>query len=376
MKFAFVTNICAHYRVKTFELLSTKEDIDFFFFSVGDEWYWQQEQGVNTGNFKYQYLSGFKIGNSRVNPVLPWLLWKNDYNAYIKCINGKFALPITYLIARLKRKPFILWTGIWMRLKSKGHKFFFPFTRYIYLHADAIVVYGEHVKKYLVSEGVQSERIFIAKHAVDNQKYNQKLSEREKNDILAELNIDEGKRVIIFLGRLEEIKGIDYIIDAFNKIKEIEDTILIIGGSGSLEQHLKQKADDLDIRENIRFPGYIPKEKVIKYFSISSVLALPSITLPTGKETWGLVINEAFNQGLPVITTTAVGAAAGGLVVDGVNGFIVPEKDSDALAYSLNKILSDEQLRSNLSRNARKKIQEWDNSSMVNGFLDALNYVL
>lgn len=375
MKLAFVTNICAHYRVKTFELFASKEDIDFFFFSAGDDWYWQQEHGVNTGNFQFQYLSGFKLGNSRVNPELPWLLWKNEYDAYIKCINGRFALPITYLIARLKRKPFILWTGIWMRIKTRGHRLIFPFTRYIYLHADAIVVYGEHVKNYLISEGVQSDRIFLANHAIDNQQYNLKVSNLKKTMILEKMKIDKRKKVILCIGRLEESKGIDYLLEGFSKLNRKDDTVLIIAGTGSSESYLKQKADNLEIRENIRFPGYIPRENTIQYYSISRVLVLPSITLPTGKEPWGLVINEAFNQGLPVIATTAVGAAAGGLIEDGINGFIVPEKDSEALAYSLNKVLSDEQLRLYLSRNARKKIREWDNISMVNGFLDAVNYV-
>ncbi|MBK8935141.1 MAG: glycosyltransferase [Chloroflexi bacterium] len=52
-----------------------------------------------------------------------------------------------------------------------------------------------------------------------------------------------------------------------------------------------------------------------------------------------MVINEAFNQGIPVITTEAVGAAAGGLVQDGVNGFIVPERDPIALAKQMTKLL-------------------------------------
>ena len=54
------------------------------------------------------------------------------------------------------------------------------------------------------------------------------------------------------------------------------------------------------------------------------------------------LINEAFNQGLPVIASTAVGAAVGGLVEDGINGYIFPERDSNALANSLTKLLSDD----------------------------------
>ena len=64
---------------------------------------------------------------------------------------------------------------------------------------------------------------------------------------------------------------------------------------------------------------------------MADVYVLPSITTRLFKEPWGLVVNEAFNQGVPVIATDAVGAAAGGLVENGVNGFVVPEGNSRAI---------------------------------------------
>ena len=142
MKLALVTNICAHYRVKTFETLSRYHNVNYYFFSGGDEWYWQKRHGVQAGHFCYEYLSGFKLGRTRITPHLPWKLWSGNYSAFIKCINSRFALPVTYIIARLKRKPFILWTGIWMRLQTPVHRIIFPITQYIYRNSDAIIVYG------------------------------------------------------------------------------------------------------------------------------------------------------------------------------------------------------------------------------------------
>ena len=98
--------------------------------------------------------------------------------------------------------------------------------------------------------------------------------------------------------------------------------------------------------------------------------------MPTGKETWGLVVNEAMNQGVPVVATDAVGAAAGGLVQSGVNGFIVPERDSTALGEAIGYILNDDVLRAKMSRNARRIIAGWDNERMVNGFQRAIQYTL
>ncbi|RMG05185.1 MAG: glycosyltransferase [Acidobacteria bacterium] len=97
--------------------------------------------------------------------------------------------------------------------------------------------------------------------------------------------------------------------------------------------------------------------------------------MPYSKEPWGLVFNEAFNQGVPVIATDAVGAAAGGLARDGVNGLIVPERDSVALARTLQRILDDVDLRERMSQNARQIIAGWDNERMVQGFRQAIEYV-
>lgn len=375
MKIAFITNFCPHYRIKTFERIGGLFDTDFYFFSAGNEWYWQQNHGVNRGNFHYRYITGYNLGHTRIPPPLPFQLFRENYDIYIKCINGKFALPVTFLVARLKRKPFILWTGIWMRLQSKFHRLFFPLTRYIYRHANAIVVYGEHVKRYLISEGVPAERIFVAHHAVDNQAYNKTIYEDEKRKLRELLVIPEDKKVILYLGRLEAMKGLPYLIDAFASLKDRKDTILVLAGTGSGQELLEEQVREKGIQNRVRFLGYVPTDQALRYYSIAWVYVLPSITTPMGKEPWGLVVNEAFNQGIPVIATDAVGAAAGGLVIHDVTGKIVPERDAQALANAICELLDQPELRHKLGENARAEVARWTNERMVDGFSQAIHYV-
>ncbi len=237
-KIAFITNFCSHYRRKTFEVFSAYFPTEFFFYSAGDEWYWQQQHGTKSGNFQYQYLPGFRLGQTRITLTLPWKLLKGDYGIYIKCINGKFALPITFLLARLQRKPFILWTGIWMRLTTRTHRLIFPFTHYIYQHSDAIVTYGEHVKQYLISEGVPAKKIFTTTHAVDNEMYQKLVPVETLKEIREKHNIGPKDKIILYLGRLEESKGVEYLVKAFSKIN-LPDTILIIAGNGSVIEFIK-----------------------------------------------------------------------------------------------------------------------------------------
>lgn len=374
MNIAFVTNLCAHYRVKTFEILSEKHNVTYYFFSAGDEWYWQQQHGVNGGRFKHKYLSGFRIGRTRYNLTLPLHLWKENCDVFVKCINGKFALPITYLIARMRGKPFILWTGVWMRLDTTMHRAFFPVVKYIYRHSDAIVVYGNHVKDYLVSEGVPAERIFVAAHAVENDAYNRAIPADEKVYLREKLGILAEQKVVLYLGRLEDGKGLPYLLKAF-ALLERDDVMLVMAGAGSEGTRLEQLAQEEGIADRVRFPGYVPTEEAVLYYSIAWVYVLPSVTTPVFKEPWGLVVNEAFNQGLPVIATDAVGAAAGGLLQDGVNGFMVPERNSVALTQAMQKLLNNPDIRENMSQNALSIIADWDNERMVEGFQQAIAYV-
>lgn len=374
MKIAFVTNFCPHYRVKTFEVLAKYHPVDFFFFSEGDEWYWQHKHGVYKGSFHYEYLPGFRLGKIRISFALCKRLLFGNYNVYIKSIEGRFALPITYLIARIKRKPFILWTGIWARIDTTAHNLFFPVTRYIYTKSDAIVTYGEHVKKYLVSEGASSEKIFLANQAIDNTFYSVTISDVEKELLLEKLKISPKEKMILYLGRLEESKGIEFLIKAFASLHQ-NDIVLVLAGDGTEKTKLKELVNNLDIGKKVRFPGYIQISDAPTYYSAGYVFILPSITTNTFKEPWGLVINEAFNQGLPVITTDAVGAAAGGLVRNSYNGLVVKERDVSGLSQAMQKILDDPQLRDDLGKNAKATIALWDNESMVLGFRQAIDYV-
>ena len=375
MRLAFVTHICPHYRVRTFETLARYCDVDFYFFSGADDWYWLPQHGVHAGNFRHEYLPGIRIGRTRWTPSLPFKLWRGAYDVYIKSINGRFALPVTYLVARLRGKPFVLWTGVWTRVGTFAHRLAFPVTRYIYRHADAIVVYGDHVKTYLVNEGVAEDRIFVAPHAIDNDSYNRAVPPAETDALRRDLGVAPDAHVVLFIGRFEEEKGLDVLIDAFASLDR-RDAVLVLAGTGSLRASVERRVRERKMEDRVRLPGYVPPSATVAYYALASVYVLPSMTTPFFKEPWGLVVNEAFNQGLPVIASDSVGAAAGGLVRHGVNGLIVPEGDRAALARSLRRILDEPALRRQLGSNARQTIDGWDNEQMVRGFRAAIDAVL
>jgi glycosyltransferase involved in cell wall biosynthesis len=375
MKVAFVTHFCPHYRVKTFEMLGRVRKVDYLFYSPGNEWYGQGLTGAWRGDFHHEYLPGFQLTrHTRLSPSLVTRLWRKKYDVFVKCINGRFALPVTYLVARLRRKPFVLWTGIWMTLETRFHRLAFPLTRWIYRHADSIVVYGEHVKNYLIQQGVEREKIFVAAHAIDNAAYEKPVSPERKMGLRADLCVKD-RKVVLYLGRLEEEKGLDYLIRAFALLRR-DDAVLVFAGDGSRREALKALIKQEGIDHATRFVGYVSPKDALEYYAIADVYVLPSITMPTGKEPWGLVVNEAMNQGVPVVATDAVGAAAGGLVQSGVNGFVVPERDSAALSDAIATILNNDALREKMRGNALRVVAGWHNERMVKGFEQAIEYAV
>jgi glycosyltransferase involved in cell wall biosynthesis len=261
-----------------------------------------------------------------------------------------------------------------MRLQTPAHRLFFPLIRYIYRNADAVIVYGEHVKNYLIGEGTPAKRIYVASHAVDNNAYNRFVSGETKAELRHKLGITSGQKIVLYLGRLEEVKGLPYLLEAF-ALLERADTVLVAVGTGSEETKLKRIAEQRGLTDQVRFVGYVPPRETVYYYALAYVCVLPSITTSYFKEPWGLVVNEAFCQGVPVIVTESVGAASGGMVQDGVNGFVVPERDSLALTKALQRTLGDSNLRVKLGQNARSIIPTWNNERMVMGFREAIDYV-
>jgi glycosyltransferase involved in cell wall biosynthesis len=149
----------------------------------------------------------------------------------------------------------------------------------------------------------------------------------------------------------------------------------VLAGKGSAQVSLEQLAEALGIAERIRFAGYVQVEETPTWYAVAYALVLASVTAANGhKECWGLVVNEAMNQGVPVVASDAVGAAAGGLIQHGENGFIVPEGDVAGLVWSLQALLNDPELRERMGRDARTRISLWDNERMVSGFRRAVEY--
>jgi glycosyltransferase involved in cell wall biosynthesis len=120
--------------------------------------------------------------------------------------------------------------------------------------------------------------------------------------------------------------------------------------------------------------GYIPPEGLAEIYAAADCLVLPSVTTNTFREPWGLVVNEAMNQGLPIIATDAVGAAADGLAQDELSALVVMEQDAVALAGALQRLQRDPRLAKRLGQEGRRRIRSWTYPRMADHFEAAFDH--
>jgi glycosyltransferase involved in cell wall biosynthesis len=124
--------------------------------------------------------------------------------------------------------------------------------------------------------------------------------------------------------------------------------------------------------ESTRALPPVDPDQLRNFYGGADVLVMPSLPTPTFREPWGLVVNEAMNQRVPVIASDAVGAAAGGLVVDGRNGLVVPAGDVDALAGALRRLGDDASLRARLGAAGAADVASYTPEAWADGVSGAL----
>jgi glycosyltransferase involved in cell wall biosynthesis len=163
-----------------------------------------------------------------------------------------------------------------------------------------------------------------------------------------------------------EVKGHRYTLEAFARyVAKGRDAELVLAGDGPLRGELASLCDALGIRDRVRFPGRISKAEVIAHMAEADAFLQHSVSLPDGqREGLPTVLMEAMSTGLPVISTRHSGIPE--LVEDGVDGFLVEERDVDAYVSRMESL---ESLGPELGRRARAKVERTFNLSVQNGKL-------
>ena len=213
----------------------------------------------------------------------------------------------------------------------------------------------------------------IVKNGIPTQLFCNALSEEEKQRIRQKHNIPSGKKIIIFTGRLIPQKGVDKLLEAFQKINN-DDVMLLIVGSAFFAKQINSNFEQkifslsLDLGKRVIFTGYVPYQEIWKYYALSDIAILPSMW----EEPAGLTIIEAMAAGLPLITTKS-----GGILeyIENLSAIILDRDDQivENLSYSIGMMLGDLiQWKNKAILTKKIACENFSEEAFYNRFLEAI----
>jgi glycosyltransferase involved in cell wall biosynthesis len=229
---------------------------------------------------------------------------------------------------------------------------------------DAALYVGERSREYLRHYLFPSRRLFFAPHGVDEAMFSNAANNKIGQSIREELCIAEDDAVLLFSGKLIKRKRVQDLLVAAKTCNERgTPTHIVIAGSGPLEGELRGLATELGVRAH--FMGFQNQSRIPAIYAASNVMVLPS-----HNESWGLVANEALACRVPVVLSSAVGAAPD-LAADGRAGRIFRVGDCQHLAATLMDVLKRPPNREDLVRKSR----DYSTDACVSGIIEACDFV-
>jgi glycosyltransferase involved in cell wall biosynthesis len=250
-------------------------------------------------------------------------------------------------------------------LKSLSYRCFIP-------RFDACLAVGQWSREYFLHYGASPKRIFFVPHAIDSSRFEIEIRrlEPQRLELRKKMNLNETARVFMFSGKfIPKKRPLDFVY----AIKEAVQRNPFIEGLMVGDGPLRGGCEAL-VREHnlpIRFTGFLNQSQITEAYIVSDALALPS----DGRETWGLVVNEAMACRRPCIVSDRVGCGPD-LVIPGKTGSIFRLGDVSALAQSVLEFADDPESLISMGVDARNRLRNYSVEAAVNGIIESLTATL
>ncbi len=225
--------------------------------------------------------------------------------------------------------------------------------------ADMVITVSYAMQDELIQAGFPAEKIRVCYNGVDPKKYDpQQVSEQRIKEIKNKYGLTDDDTMILFVGRLVWIKGVDKLIRAMPQVrKKIPNAKLVVLGLGDMRDYLEGLVRNLHLEDVVKFRfEFIPEEERIAHYAACDVAAFPSLYEP-----FGIVTLEAMSMEKPVI----VGAAgtSGMREIVSINGhdhcgFHINPNDPSDIAWGIVSAIQDPNRRIQLGKNGRKRVLE------------------
>jgi glycosyltransferase involved in cell wall biosynthesis len=369
-KVLLITNVISPYRIPVFNYLARNVDIMFVFLggmlsNLKLKVYWDEIK------FNYRILKGKEIFfphrefTFHLNQGFLRLLMKENPDVIVSLGYTYIESIIGLIYAQLKNRMYVLWSGSTLNSTMSKSLIINRIKRIIIKNCDSFLSYGSDAADYLIHHGANKDKIIISCNTIELEKFYLKSKEFSVNRELVKIQYNLPKLNILFCGQLIPRKNLITLINAF-KLLNNKDCALIILGDGPKKEEYETYCIKNIIR-NVFFRGHQDFEEIVKYYAISDVFVLPSY-----REVWGLVVNEAMACGLPILCSNRAGVASD-LVKNGVNGYTFDPEDVYDLTQKLRQLINDDKKRKEMNKNSIKIIKNYTPQKYADDLLKAIS---
>lgn len=357
----FLTNYASPYRVRFFDELGKSAQVTVLYSDRRKSLTHRDGQWFEDGQGGFQSVQlGGAVGRGRKPVCFGVLRWlKRDYDAIIVAGYSSPTVILAMLWMRLMRIPFYMEIdGGLIRPDSRAKHLM---KRTLVRLANRWLSSGSYPTEYLIHYGADPDRIteYPFSSLYEKDILSETVSQEEKGELRRSLEIPEEKMVLA-IGQFIPRKGFDVLLRAAQGLPA-NVGIYIVGGEATPEYLTMREELRLS---NVHFLGFRPKEQLTQLYKAADVFVLP-----TREDIWGLVVGEAMAYGLPVVTTDRCVAGLE-LVEDGVNGYLVPVDDPQALQERLTAVLLSD--TDAMGRAALEKIRPFTIENMAKAHLALL----
>jgi colanic acid/amylovoran biosynthesis glycosyltransferase len=218
----------------------------------------------------------------------------------------------------------------------------------LFKNGDLFLCVSEQMREILISLGCDHRKVIVHRLGVDTNRFQLGFNRPKGND----------KVQLLTVSRLVEKKGVEYGIQSVSKVlKKHHNIEYKIAGDGYLRNTLQSLIDDLKVSNNIKLLGWQLHEQIIRMLEEADILLAPSVIgQDSDCEGIPVAIVEALARGLPVLSTLHSGIPEA--VQNGESGFLVRERDVDALAEKLEYLIEHQELWAVMGRKGRNYVEE------------------
>jgi glycogen synthase len=247
----------------------------------------------------------------------------------------------------------------YIKERSKAAAYYDYIERISYDKSNFIVTVDKRIRDHVLSYGVPSSKVKSIKNFLDTDEFFPNINVVESNKIKKKyLGIEEDNTFICLCPRRWVPKnGVEYAIRSWKIVLEKAPNrklLLVLVGFGQEENKLRKLAMDLGINEAVMFICGVDHSFMPYYFGVSDVVLIPSIHIANVEEATSIAALESMAAGKPTIVTNIGGLRE--LVENEYSGLIVPERNAEALADAIIKMLLNPEIKDSLGKNARNYV--------------------